>query len=141
MPLFQVRQSERTGRIVDYSEARDWISRRHGDLLGGMKKTRIFDARGAGEIELSGVREALEEAGIEYYETSAGIWGLGNAAFWVRQPEDFERARAVVEAFQQEWTQRAHSESERPAIRWSLVPGLVLAIALLAWMSWQLGRW
>lgn len=106
-----------------------------------MKSTRIFDARGAGETELNGVREALEQAGIDFYETSAGIWGLGNAALWVRHPEDFERARAVVEAFQRDWTQRARSQSERPAVRWSLVPGLVLAIALLAWLSWQLGRW
>ena len=106
-----------------------------------MTTKRIFDARHAPEDEVEGVRQALEEAGIGFYETQAGNWGLGNAALWVNDPADHARARQVVENFQAEWVDRVRREATPGKVRWVMVPALLLAGALLAWITYALTRW
>jgi hypothetical protein len=56
------------------------------------------------------VRELLDAAGISFYETSAGNWGISVAAIWLAEEEDFARARLLLNDYQQ---QRAFVQRQR----------------------------
>ena len=99
---------------------------------------RIFDARSAPEEEVDGVRQALDEAGIDYYETSAGKWMIGNAAFWVRDDSDYEQGRQVVKDFQARWLEQARANPVPNQVDWAKVPLLILVVVLLGWLSFSL---
>ncbi|MEM9533127.1 MAG: DUF6164 family protein [Pseudomonadota bacterium] len=99
---------------------------------------RVFDARSAPEEEIQGVRAALDEAGIQYYETRAGNWGFGSAGLWVYDAADHERARALINDFQISWVEQARSQREPPPIRWSMLPPLAVFVGLLTWAFWSL---
>ena len=99
---------------------------------------RVFDARSAPEEELDGVRQALRDADIDFYETSAGKWMIGNAALWVQDDADYDHARAVVKEFQARWLAQARAEPVPARVNWATVPLLILVVALLAWVSFSL---
>lgn len=56
------------------------------------------------------VRELLDAAGIPFYETSAGNWGISVAAIWLPEEDDFVRARLLLDDYQQ---QRAFIQRQR----------------------------
>lgn len=122
------------------------VSRRAGGILlsrAGIEAVRgmgqrVFDARSAPEEEVEGVRRALREAGIGFYETSAGKWMIGNAALWVKDNADADRARVVVREFQKQWLQQARAEPAPARINWPMVPVLIAVVILLAWLSFSL---
>jgi len=95
---------------------------------------RIFDTYHAPEEETLRVKSALDDAAIDWYETTKGRWWVGSAALWVRNPEDYERARAVIDRFQTSWveTQRATPVSGR--IRWHRVPVLILVVGVILYL-------
>ena len=66
----------------------------------------IFRLRGAPEDEVSGIRELLDENGIEYFETKAGNWGIAMPGLWVRDDSQAGRARQLIERYQAERTMR-----------------------------------
>ena len=51
------------------------------------------------EIE---VRRLLDDNHIDYYETSAGLFGISLAALWIRDEGEIEKARELVEQYQQQ---------------------------------------
>ncbi|EAQ64285.1 hypothetical protein MED121_19449 [Marinomonas sp. MED121] len=60
----------------------------------------IFSLKYVQEDEASDIRSLLMENEIEFYETTAGRWQISLAAIWVRHNEDYEKARALIEADQ-----------------------------------------
>ncbi|WP_320823015.1 DUF6164 family protein [Reinekea sp.] len=48
------------------------------------------------------VRALLIEHQVDFYETSAGRWGISVAAIWVTTDDEFARARVLIEHFQAE---------------------------------------
>ncbi|MFT7697950.1 MAG: hypothetical protein ACI9RY_001446 [Reinekea sp.] len=46
------------------------------------------------------VRSLLVDQEIDFYETTAGRWGISVAAIWVKTDEEFTRARELIEQFQ-----------------------------------------
>lgn len=99
---------------------------------------RVFDARSAPEEEIQGVRAALDEAGIQYYETKTGNWGFGSAGFWLYDDADHDRARALINDFQNTWIEQARSRREPVPVRWSMLPLLAVFVGLLTWAFWSL---
>ncbi len=67
----------------------------------------LFKLRDVPEDEARDIRRLLDEHEIEYYETSAGNWGISLPALWVRHEEDLDRARDLLQAYQAERATRA----------------------------------
>lgn len=71
----------------------------------------IFRLRGVPDDESVEVREVLDNARIEWYETDAGNWGISMPALWVNNADDAERARALIETYQQQRQQRIRNDN------------------------------
>jgi hypothetical protein len=62
----------------------------------------FFSLRGVPDDEADEVRELLAEQNIDFYETSAGNWGMSMPALWLRDNTDLEKARDVLNTYQQQ---------------------------------------
>lgn len=73
----------------------------------------LFKLRGVPEDEADGVREVLEENGIEFYETPASRWGISMEAIWLKDEVELERSRGLIDSYQQERLLWVREEYER----------------------------
>lgn len=62
----------------------------------------LFKLRHVPEDEANDVRELLDSNNIEYYETSAGNWGISTPAIWLKYRDDLETARSLIDKYQHE---------------------------------------
>ena len=62
----------------------------------------LFNLRGVPEDEADEVRELLAEQDIDFYETSAGNWGMSMPALWLRNVADLEKAQRALINYQQQ---------------------------------------
>jgi len=100
---------------------------------------RVFDSYHVTEEELYGVKNALDQANIGWYETEKGRWWVGSAGIWLKDESDFLKARQAIDSFQKEWEKRVRESAESDqlskgilwGIRWSRVPVLVLVVGIL----------
>ena len=69
----------------------------------------LFRLRNVPEDEAEDVRDLLNENGFEFYETSAGNWGISTAAIWLKNKDQLETAKSLIEKYQ---TQRGISERQ-----------------------------
>lgn len=60
----------------------------------------IFSLKYVEEEEANDIRSLLIENEIDFYETTAGRWQISLAAIWVRNDEDYNAARVLIEADQ-----------------------------------------
>ncbi|BFM09924.1 hypothetical protein R50072_00770 [Simiduia litorea] len=72
----------------------------------------FFKLHDVPEHEAEEVRHMLDKAGIAYYETSAGNWGVSLAALWLAQESDLENANALLTEFQEKWRQESLAARE-----------------------------
>ncbi len=70
----------------------------------------LFRLRHVPEDEASEVRDLLESHEIEYFETSAGLFGISFPAIWVRRDRQFENARRLIDAYQAERRDRVRRQ-------------------------------
>lgn len=63
--------------------------------------------------EIAEIRELLERYRIDFYETPAGNWGISAPTIWLRENDDLDIAKQRLEEYQQERSQRMHSEYEQ----------------------------
>lgn len=73
----------------------------------------LFRLNGVPDDEAHDVRELLTDHAIDFYETSAGNWGVSIAAIWLTDDSQYEKARALVDAYQQDRSVRMREEYER----------------------------
>ena len=62
----------------------------------------LFSLRQVPDDEAADVREVLEENHIDYYETHAGNWGISMPALWLRDEQQHEQARQLINAYQEQ---------------------------------------
>ncbi|CAD6876815.1 hypothetical protein [Methylomonas fluvii] len=62
----------------------------------------FFSLRGVPTDEADDVRQLLADNDIEFYETSAGNWGISMPAIWLYQHDDIDKARQLFNEYQQE---------------------------------------
>lgn len=74
---------------------------------------KLFAMNGVPDDEAEEVRELLASNGIDFYETSAGNWGISAAAIWLRDDSHHQQARALIEEYQQERRARVQEEYAR----------------------------
>lgn len=73
----------------------------------------LFRLNHVPETEANAVRKLLTDNDIDFYETSAGRWGFSVAAIWIKNDMEFERARGLIEVFQQEYQRQSRAQYER----------------------------
>jgi hypothetical protein len=72
----------------------------------------IFRLNGVPDDEADEVRQLLADNNIDFYETSAGRWGISVAAIWIKDEELKEKARALIDEYQKEKAFSAKQEYE-----------------------------
>lgn len=71
---------------------------------------QLFNLRGVPDDEAEDIRQLLDEHAIEFYETSAGNWGVSLPAIWLGDgSEQFDEAKRLIDAYQIERTERARA--------------------------------
>lgn len=99
----------------------------------------IFRLRNVPEDEADGVRALLDEHAIDWYETTAGNWGIAMPGIWAGRDDQISKARHLIERYQIERTasqrqlyeeQRRNGESPTLASRILQHPIRVLGIVL-----------
>ena len=72
----------------------------------------VFSLRNVPDDEAEAVRTLLAQNRIDFYETSAGNWGISTPALWLSDPADLDRARGLIDAYEK---QRSEDERARYA--------------------------
>ena len=73
----------------------------------------LFKLRGVPDDEADEIRALLTEKQIEYYETSAGNWGISLPALWLPDDSRYPEAKELLDAYQTARTQRVRAEHAR----------------------------
>ncbi|WP_293008781.1 DUF6164 family protein [Nitrosomonas sp.] len=73
----------------------------------------LFRLNGVPDDEAYEVRELLTNNAIDYYETAPGNWGVSMPAIWLNDDSQFEKARALLDTYQNERTVRIREEYDR----------------------------
>jgi len=92
--------------------------------------TLLFRLNGVPHDEADEVRALLRDSKIDFYETHAGRWGISLGGIWLRDEDGdrAERARSLIEDYEQERTGRAreaYDEQRRSGRRETLVQRLL----------------
>ncbi|MCW8195220.1 hypothetical protein F6455_10520 [Proteobacteria bacterium 005FR1] len=66
----------------------------------------LFRLNNVPEEEADAVRALLEEHDVDYYETSAGKFGISVAGIWLRDDSQLPRVRRLLDEFQMEHSTR-----------------------------------
>ena len=60
----------------------------------------VFRLAGVPDQEAAEARELLDQHEVDWYETSAGRWGISMPALWVRFDDDYEKVRFLIDEWQ-----------------------------------------
>lgn len=100
----------------------------------------LVNLRGVPEEEAEGIREALHEAGIQFYETPPSNWLISAGAIWLTDPEQRPQARTVLDAFQARHLEIARQAPPPPGFLDQLrqrpleMIGIALAVLFMLWL-------
>lgn len=78
----------------------------------------IFKLNGVSEEEAEDVRQLLEEHDLDFYESSAGRWGVSVAGLWLKDNEQKPHARQLIDAYQQQRVARLRVEGQLQEGMW-----------------------
>jgi len=70
----------------------------------------VFKLNSVPEDEANEVRDLLDKHEIHFYETDSGRWGLGYAAIWMKNDEQLDKAKNLIQEYQVERYQKVNSE-------------------------------
>lgn len=73
----------------------------------------LVNLRGVPEDEAGEIRELLDSQGIDYYETTAGNWGVGQPGIWVRDPQQAAMANKLLADYWQNRRWRIREQQAR----------------------------
>lgn len=77
----------------------------------------VFKLRNVPEDEANDIRELLETNRIEFYETTAGNWGIAMPGLWAADDDDIEKAKALIHTYQRERTQQQRQQYQEAVAR------------------------
>ena len=98
---------------------------------------KIFSTEYAPIEEIEGVKEALESAGVPYYEIRNSKLWLGGGSLCVTDSRDYARAREVIDAFQKGWCDRTGSGPVEHRVNWVLVVPLLVLFGIFVTVTIQ----
>jgi len=73
----------------------------------------LFKLRNVPDDEAEDVRQLLNEHQIDFYETSAGNWGISMPALWLKTDYQLTKAKRLVDEYQSERVKRAQAEYQQ----------------------------
>ena len=100
----------------------------------------LVQLRGVPEEEADGIRAALREAAIEFYETPPSQWLISAGAIWLKDPDDRPRAQRVLDEFQRRHLEQARQAPPPPRFIEQLrqrpleMLGIAIAVAFMLWL-------
>lgn len=117
----------------------------------------LLNLRHVGDDEAHEVAELMEDHGIGHYATPPGSFGISAGGIWLRNADDYPRARSLLDDYQAQRSLRVRAELEQDRLEgraetfWSLLrrrpvrTGFYLAAAVFILMILfapviQLGR-
>ncbi len=65
------------------------------------------------DAEATSLKQRLDEAGIEYYETPGSRWGFSHPAIWIRNEQDLVQAKQVLEQHMSDYASQARRDYQR----------------------------
>ena len=78
-----------------------WVTIRRTPVIRiTLMSVLVFRLRNVPDEEASAIRSLLDEARIEWFETTAGNWGIAMPGLWVQHDEDAIRARELIDQYQ-----------------------------------------
>jgi hypothetical protein len=73
---------------------------------------KLMNLRNVPGDELADIYELLDSNAIEYYETSAGTFGISLAALWLRDESQLDQAKALLDEYAKQRFLSARTEFE-----------------------------
>lgn len=73
---------------------------------------QLLKLRNVPEDELAEIYELLESHDIDFYETSAGNWGISMPALWLVNDADYPEVRAMLDDYSLQRYRRVRKEYE-----------------------------
>lgn len=70
----------------------------------------IFKLRHVPEDEAQEIRQLLHDNHIDFYETSAGVFNISMPGLWLKNEDQLEKARQLIDEYQQLRHNRARDE-------------------------------
>ncbi|MDX8398237.1 MAG: DUF6164 family protein [Mariprofundaceae bacterium] len=64
--------------------------------------TLLFKLRNVPDDEAEELRKLLQDQHIDYYETTAGSWGISLPALWLHNKSQLEQGKSLIAAYQLE---------------------------------------
>jgi hypothetical protein len=98
---------------------------------------KIFNTEYAPIEEIEGVKNALESAGVPYYEIRNSKLWLGGGSLCVTNSRDYDRAREVIDTFQKGWCDHAGSGPVEHRVNWVLVVPLLVLFGIFVAVTIQ----
>ncbi len=83
----------------------------------------------------------LDELGVDWYELPPTAFGLSAGSIWIRDNEQYPRAKDAFDRFQAEYSERARAESgiDRPRIDpMRLLAAVIVAAVVLGFFFWPI---
>ena len=62
--------------------------------------TRLFSLRNVSDDEAEDIRALLSDHQIDFYETSAGNWGISTPGIWLPNEDQLEQAQTLIDDYQ-----------------------------------------
>ena len=73
----------------------------------------LMNLRHVPEDEAAEVRSLLAEHAIDYYETPPNRWGISMGAIWLRDDDQYDHARRLLDEYQARRREQARAEREQ----------------------------
>ena len=73
----------------------------------------LINLRHAPDDEIDEIRSLLKEYQIDFYETKAGAWGISAPGFWLKDESQYDRAKALLDDYQENRFREKRAEYER----------------------------
>lgn len=73
----------------------------------------LFKLRGAPDDEADDIRALLMQHDIDFFETSAGNWGISMPGIWLKDEQRFQEARRIIDEYQKARAIRMRAEYTR----------------------------
>lgn len=73
----------------------------------------LIKLRHAPDDEIQEIRSLLQEHRIDFYETQAGAWGISAPGIWLNDEQQYDRAKALMDDYQENRFREKHAEYEK----------------------------
>lgn len=73
----------------------------------------LFSLRHVPDDEADDIRDLLVENQLNFYETSAGNWGVSMPAIWLSDDQQYTKARSLIDEYQEQRRITLHEEYQQ----------------------------